>query len=291
MNVPSPVRELRPGLWVKDEGRVHASYGGNKIRKLVHLLADAEERGATDLVTTGAIGSHHVLATALLGRERGLATHGVLVPQPDTPHVRHQLERTVASCGSVTLVGGPVAASLALSTLSRRLAGRGRVPYIIPVGGSSAVGVQGWIDGGLELCGQIARGELPRPTCVVVALGSGGTAAGLVVGLAMGAMPIPVVAVRVAPRWLANGPWVRSLAQRAARLRGVRAPLGPLEVDGGWLAGGYGCTDPHIDRVRRMGQDLGMPLETTYTAKAFAACLERARSQRPVLFLQTASSA
>ncbi|MCB9673170.1 MAG: pyridoxal-phosphate dependent enzyme, partial [Alphaproteobacteria bacterium] len=235
MNLPTPVRELRPGLWVKDEGRVHDRYGGNKVRKLAHLLADAEARGATDLVTAGALGSHHVLATALLGAEHGLRTHAVLVPQPDTEHVRHQLARILAACASVTRVGGSLGAAVALRTVRARLAASGRIPYAIPVGGSSPVGVEGWIDGALELCGQIARGELPRPERIVVALGSGGTSAGLIAGLALGGMPVPVLAVRVAPRWLAHRGRVLALAGAALRRRGARVVPGPLVVDPGWL--------------------------------------------------------
>ena len=122
-----------------------------------------------------------------------------------------------------------------------------------------------------------------------MALGSGGTAAGLVAGLALGGLDAEVVGVRVAPTWLANLPRVRSLARRALALWGATAHAGRLRVDQGWFRGGYGCPDPEVERACALGRDLGLPLETTYTARAFGACLEQ-QGAGPVLFLQTASA-
>jgi 1-aminocyclopropane-1-carboxylate deaminase/D-cysteine desulfhydrase-like pyridoxal-dependent ACC family enzyme len=102
---PTPVHELtqasRGGcsLWVKRDDLTGEAYGGNKVRKLEYLLADARARGATRLVTIGAVGSHHVLATTLYGRREGFAVEAALVPQPRTDHV---VEVVRAGCSDRT---------------------------------------------------------------------------------------------------------------------------------------------------------------------------------------------
>ncbi|MDP9149111.1 MAG: pyridoxal-phosphate dependent enzyme, partial [Myxococcota bacterium] len=93
---PTPVERValsfvRPSdeaeLWIKRDDRTHEVVGGNKVRKLEWLLADARSRGARRLVTAGAAGSHHVLATTYFGRREGFDVEAVLVPQPRTAHV------------------------------------------------------------------------------------------------------------------------------------------------------------------------------------------------------------
>ena len=99
---PTPIERLealsRPGcgLWVKRDDLTSALYGGNKVRKLERLLADAKEKGAERILTVGAVGSHHVLATAVYGKRAGLAVEAVLVPQPRTDHVVDDLRADLA---------------------------------------------------------------------------------------------------------------------------------------------------------------------------------------------------
>src|SRR4051812_49310732 len=78
-------------LWIKDDGRTGELYGGNKVRKLELLLRRARERRARRLLTLGAAGSHHVLATCLYGSRAGLPTRAILTPQPRTSHAEETL--------------------------------------------------------------------------------------------------------------------------------------------------------------------------------------------------------
>src|SRR5438876_2646420 len=97
---PTPVRELthlgeqrgQAPIWIKDDG-AYSAFGGNKARKLEWLLAAAARRGKRTILTGGALGTNHGLATALFARRLGMRTVLVLVPQPETEHVRKQLER------------------------------------------------------------------------------------------------------------------------------------------------------------------------------------------------------
>lgn len=300
---PTPVERL-PGLsaglgaevWVKRDDRSGVRYGGNKVRKLELLLADAVARGRRTLVTIGAYGSHHALATAIYGRALGLDVALALYPQPITPHVLDDLLLGQVHGARLIHVRWTALAPLVAVTAAAA-AERGE---LIPPGGSSARGTLGYVEAGLELAEQVARGELPAPDAVVVAAGTCGTAAGLALGLELGGLHAArVVAVRVVPAAVASRPLLRRLdlgARRLLRESGARLPRRrPVEVelDPHELGGGYGVDTPSArDAVARFGA-AGLELETTYTGKAAAALVRLAagplRGKR-LLFWHTLSS-
>src|SRR4051812_10755020 len=94
---PTAVDRVADDLWVKREDRAGTVYGGNKVRKLEYLLGRVAETGG-DVLTLGAVGSHHLLATALYGSRAGIRVHGVVFPQPDSPHARETARAIHASC-------------------------------------------------------------------------------------------------------------------------------------------------------------------------------------------------
>ncbi len=277
-------------LWCKHDERTSPLYGGNKIRKLEHLLDEATAKGAKRLLTIGAVGSHHVLATTLFGTRAGFEVGAILTPQPWTPHVE-QVARVAAGLGLQSYpVGSFAGVPLALA---RRI---GQGTYFIPPGGSSASGSLGYVEAARELARQIARGDMPRPTVIVVALGSGGTAAGLLVGLLregllaptpQGALPIELLAVQVVDPPLSSGP--ATLALALAVRRKLREPLRrasiatlsrSLRVVRAQLGGGYGHSTPAGDEATRLAITDELVLDPTYTAKTFAGALVEARARR-----------
>jgi len=295
---PTPVHRLEwpdPGsdgveLWVKREDRSSPLGGGNKVRKLELLLAGPPR----PVLTAGAVGSHHVLATAIHGARVGRPCVGVLLPQPMSGHVAATERMTREAC---VLVLGPDrrAASTALtSSGARRLAAlaiRGRGITVIPPGGSSPLGTLGYVGAGLELADQIGRGDCPEPSSVYLALGTGGTAVGLALGLALAGIAAKVVAVRVATRLVGNTGYLRVLAERTSRLAGFgRAPAMNLEVRHEFGGAGYGRETVACREAMERFRGCGLPLEPTYTGKALAALLADARSGRArgsVMFLDT----
>jgi D-cysteine desulfhydrase len=300
---PTPIERLpiAPGgctLWVKREDLAAESYGGNKVRKLEYLLA--AHRGQP-LLTIGASGSHHILATAWFGRQAGCPTYGVMAPQPDTPHVqanRALIERLLAGWVDVPVRLAIPAGMLRLRARLRRAGSPS--PVDIPAGGSNPIGSLGWVAGALELAEQIRAGQLPEPEQIWLPLGSGGNAAGLLVGLRLAGLSTRVMAVRVVEFPLSTGANTRLLAHRTLallRARGVGRPPG-MKLDGfelieGYLGGGYGHGTPAASRaIHLAGEQLGLQLEGTYTAKALAACLDHLRgaSVRNALFLNTVNS-
>ena len=290
-------------LWIKRDDRTHEVYGGNKVRKLEWLLADARARGTTRVITAGAVGSHHVLATSYFGRSQGLEVEAVLVPQPRTDHVVETIRAALALGLRATPLRWRSAAPLV--AFARSL-GRGR---FIPIGGSSVVGSLGYVSAARELAAQVRAGEMPEPDLCVVALGSGGTAAGLAAGLAAEHLKTEVIGVCVAePAWatrvlaraLTRGCMARLCAEGLARAD-AEALRPHLSFDDRFLGAGYGHSTPAGDEATTIASRVGLELDPTYTAKAFAAALShlraagesRARSSRPavVLYWHTLSSA
>jgi D-cysteine desulfhydrase len=295
---PTPVRRLeRLGaalgleLWLKDDGASAPRYGGNKVRKLEPLLGAALAAGARTLLTAGGIGSNHALAVAVYARELGLGAGSVLCPQPLTPAVARTLARLARLGAALHPCSSRPLVPLQLELAARRSAAP---VYRIGPGGSSPLGTLGYVSAGLELGEQIARGELPRPAAIVIALGSGGSATGLAVGLGLCGVQSEVVAVRVVERWLANAALCRILVARTRRLLarlGVTAPRpAPLSILGGELGRGYGAVTPEATAACRLAlEEEGIALETTYTGKALAGLTRRAEAfrGRPVLFWNT----
>ena len=282
----TPVEPLGP-VFVKRDDRVNPRYGGNKPRKLRRLLAEARSAGARRVVTFGAAGSHHALATALFGRSLGLDVTAVLTPQPRSDHAVEVLRALVAQGARVLPVPwthppalGPVVAAL-------------RSSWIIPPGGSTVEGALGFVDAAAELRRQIDQGLLPCPDVIVVATGSGGTAAGLAAGLAREGLPCRVRAVAVARPVAPLAAHLRALAAATARRLGlgVASVVGRLEVDTEHVGPGYGHPSPLTAAALALAAEAGLPVDPTYTAKALASALAEAGRGRVVLYWHTLSSA
>jgi 1-aminocyclopropane-1-carboxylate deaminase/D-cysteine desulfhydrase-like pyridoxal-dependent ACC family enzyme len=279
------------------------AYGANKVRKLELTLADARKHRATTLITAGAYGSHHVLATAVHGRRAGFGVHAFVFPQPIDDHVIENVRADLGQGAILHPLRFYAETPAALAALLLKLRRQGQRPYVIPHGGTSILGAIGCVAAGVELAAQITNREIEEPEAIYVALGSGGTAAGLAVGLAAAGLPTEIVAVRVSPRLFANDASVRLVARgliRKLRELDPRFPpvdslvAGSVTVDHGMYGDGYGTPSPESDRAKELAAADGLTLDTTYTSRALAAMLRDAegrRHGRPLLFVNTLSSA
>ncbi|MCP4809517.1 MAG: pyridoxal-phosphate dependent enzyme [Proteobacteria bacterium] len=293
---PTPVEQAL-GIWVKREDRSGTLYGGNKVRKLRWLLPEVRRRGG-DLMTLGAIGSHHLLACSMYGNAHGVRTHALVIPQHETPHVMRNFSVLQREASSIWLGTGEWELPfLAISAARAVRKERGHWPMFVWAGGSTPLGSLGWVEGALELGDQVRRGECPEPDALYVALGSGGTCAGLLVGLEMAGLKTQVHAVRVVDRLFANGTVVTWLARRAARLiadnggPSVRVDPSRLVVHHDWFGAGYGEPTPEGTAAIERGLDAGLAVEPTYTGKTLAAALAGAKTGKVVMFLDSLSSA
>jgi 1-aminocyclopropane-1-carboxylate deaminase/D-cysteine desulfhydrase-like pyridoxal-dependent ACC family enzyme len=257
-------------LWVKRDDESGTLYGGNKVRKLEFLLAEAKHDGARRVATIGAIGSHHVLATAIYGRSQGLEVEAVVFPQPLNDHVREQMLADVATGAQLR----PTRSYLGVPLAVLRARQPERTAWIAP-GGSSATGSLGYVSAALELEEQIQRGELPRPDVIYVALGSCGTVAGLLCGL-RGHPEIEVAAVRVVDRTVSNARVVKRLVKQIDGRVGFEGELPRWRIAHDFFGGQYGRTTPESDAAVALATKLGLHLEPTYTGKTVAALLSDA---------------
>lgn len=262
-----------PDLHVKRDDRAGEHYGGNKIRKLDYLLGEALLEECSSVVTSGGIGSNHVLATATYARELGLEPRAVQFPQAVTDHVVQNLRALAGLDPTLRLISSELflPGALVRERLAARLDGD---RYYIPTGGSSPVGTLGYVEAGLELAGQIGQGDLPEPDVVVVPASSGGTLAGLRVGLDLVDVSVRLVGVRVVPWFVTNRWTVARLANRTAAL--LDASPGPysradIDLRGGYLGEGYAEPTAAGERVTDLAADAGLVLDPTYTAKTVAA--------------------
>lgn len=259
-------------LLVKRDDLSGTPIGGNKVRALEWLLGGL--RAGDEVLTVGPRGSTHALATATYAARLGAQPTVVRWPQEMNPAaVRvERMIRTVARVVDCSTVVAAYATAWRLRAMSRT--------RWIPAGGTSPLGMLGYVNAALELLDQVSRGECPKFTEVIVPLGTGGTAAGIALGLRIAGAAAGVRAVRVAPRIVGSGARVMWLASRTARFieRRVGQPIprvnrGDLLVPSDYYAGGYGRP------IGRVGDEAAlaphrMQLDDTYSRKTFAAAVD-----------------
>jgi D-cysteine desulfhydrase len=304
-STPTPVRRMEldgvgAELWLKDEsGFGDGSWGGNKVRKLEWIIPEALGRGVRTLFTVGGIGTHWGLACALYGARFGLHTVLGLVDQPVDDHVRHQLARLEASGASIHRFPDQRRLRRAAPWLLARhltwTGGRPRLPWYLPAGGSNPFGTLGYVDTALEIAQQVEDGVLPEPGTVVVPIGSGGTAAGLALGLQLAGLDTKVLGIVVNDAFPLDAPVIARLANRTAQLlrdRGAhdvpRIEPTDLSTRGDWLGTTYGDPTPASTEMVALAAGHGLELEPVYTGKALAAVRDLAAElPGPVLWLNT----
>jgi D-cysteine desulfhydrase len=297
---PTPVRRLEGlggDVWLKDEGAYgDGGWGGNKVRKLEWLIPEAHRRQKETIVTVGGLGTNWGLACALYGSEHGLETVLALIDQPVDEHVEAQQERLRASGAEIHLTGTKTRTVVSVPWL---LASH-RKSWFLPAGGSSPVGALGAVEIALELAVQVEAGEIPEPSYVVTAVGSGGTAAGLVLGLELAGLGTKVLGVVVNDTLDLGSKALLRLTRKSARLLSDRgADLPELDLSGrnlvvveDQIGDGYGHkTRAGTRAAGRASKKADLDLDPVYTAKAMAGLLELVegggRAEGPIVFLDT----
>ncbi|MGW1894743.1 1-aminocyclopropane-1-carboxylate deaminase/D-cysteine desulfhydrase [Streptomyces sp. NPDC002004] len=303
---PTPLRRLETlGLpaqvWCKDDSVFGAGgWGGNKVRKLEWILPEAQRRRAGTILTAGGLGTNWGLAAALYAREFGISTAIALIDQPINDDVKRQLQRLHQSGATLHFTHTKRRTVVMAPWLVWRHTHSGRRPYVLPPGGSDPIGTLGYVEAACELAEQVRQNDLPEPTHLVTAVGSGGTAAGLALGLKIAGLQTKLVGIVVNDTLRLDAQAIVALGKKSERLLRRRgAPLPPGELDPadvlvlrGWMGRGYGHTTEEAEAARVLaGTQEDLRLDPTYTAKAFAALLQMGSDRRfgkgPVVFLNT----
>ncbi len=267
-------RELPMRVWVKRDDMTAAGSGGNKLRKLEFALAAAQAQGCDTLITCGGLQSNHCRATALVGARLGMAVHLVLrgVPQPpyDGNLMLDRLAGARLSCYPPAQYNAELDELLA--QWRQHYQDAGQRAFVIPTGGSDALGLWGYIEAAAELRADCARLGI-RPAHIVCADGSGGTHGGLALGAALYGLEATVWGINVCED---AGWFERRIAelmhdwQRRYGAAARSASLPPIRMIDGYAAPGYGRASQAVWRtISRVARTEGLLLDPVYTGKAF----------------------
>lgn len=299
-NFPTPVSRMAilgqqldlKNLYLKEDGKSGEIYGGNKVRKLEFLLGDARQKEATVVGTYGCAGSNHALATVIYGRSLGMEVHTFLYPQENSKKVRENLKLELWAGAEMHLRPDfdPGKMEQVVRRLKTKVRLSGQKPaYIIPSGGSNPLGVMGFVSAGLELCKQIENGEMPLPDFIYCPMGTMGTVAGILIGLKLAGVKSKVVAVQVVDEPFVSDEKLHLLFKESAdflfeldeNIPRLALSAEDYEIRSEFLGGGYGISTPEAEEAVSTALSVqGVPLETTYSGKAFAAFLQDAREKR-----------
>ena len=289
---PTPIQRLEnisgllgADIYIKRDDLTGIGLGGNKVRKLEYLLADARRQGAKVVFTTGGAQSNHAMLTAASAAKLGMRAILILKKRGVTACVGNQLLEKLMGTEVIFMDTDDYADIYA--EMDRIGAGLGVPYYKIPCGGSNALGALGYVDCAKEIAGQGVRFDH-----IVCAEGSGGTMAGLALGA-----KLHLPGTRVHGMMVDTAPFEEippRLMREAAALLGADVQIGRDDFDLRDMCGlGYAVPSEEGDAaVSLMAEKEGLFLDPVYTGKAFAGLIAMAREGafRPddrVLFLHT----
>ena len=280
-----------PEVWIKRDDMLGLFPGGNKTRKLEFLVADALAQGADTLVTCGAPQSNHCRITLAAAAREGLKCRFVIEERvPGSFHPKgsgnHFMFRLMG-VEAITVVPAGSDMAAAMQRVADDLAAQGRKGYIIPGGGSNALGGLGYVACAQELQQQCFDRGL-RLGRVVVGSGSSGTHGGLVAGFVGNCIDVPIIGVGVSRDPEQQEPLV-------ADLLGLRTqvPREAVRSVGGYWQPKYSVPNARmVEAVQMLARTEGIPLDPVYTGKIMAGLIGLARAGEfapgeRVLFIHT----
>ena len=269
-------------IFIKRDDVTPMAMGGNKLRKLEFLAADALREGADTLITAGAIQSNHVRQTAAVAAKLGL--HCVaLLENPIGTRSENYLSngnRLLLDLFNVQveMVDALTDPTAQLDDLATRLEAQGFRPYVIPVGGSNALGALGYVESALEIAQQ-CEGAVSLSS-VVVASGSAGTHAGLAVGLEQLLPDVELIGVTVSRSVADQKPKVVALQRAVAEQLELKAKAEVLLWDD-YFAPGYSTPNEEgMEAVKLLARLEGILLDPVYTGKAMAGLIDGIAQKR-----------
>jgi D-cysteine desulfhydrase family pyridoxal phosphate-dependent enzyme len=285
---PTPAEEMGrlrdalgggPRLLVKRDDAIPFGFGGNKIRKLPFVLAEAVAQGADTIITCGGVQSNHARATTAAAVHLGLAPVLVANGDPqDRPTGNALLNRLMGA--ELHYVGSREERAPRMMALAAELRAKGRRPYVIPLGASTPLGALGFVQAVGELLDQV-----PAPDVIVHACSSGGTQAGLAAGLALHGVVTRVIGISADDPADAVKATVRSTIAGIGTLLGhdgaELVSRGRFEVRDDCVGKGYGIPTPASEEAQALAaRTEALFVDHTYTAKALGALIDMVRRER-----------
>jgi len=290
-----------PHIFIKRDDLLGLTAGGNKTRKLEFLVADALRQGADTLITVGAVQSNHCRLTLGAAVKEGMRCRLVLEQRvPDSYDYNasgNNFLFRLLGVEKVTVVDLGTDLGAAMQAEADELAREGRKGYVIPGGGSNPVGALGYVACAQEILAQ-AFDKGIQFDHLVCASGSGGTHAGLLVGMGASNSKIPITGISVRRPVPEQKELIGGLALETRRFLGIPAEPRPdeLKIFDDYVGPGYSIpTEAMAEAVRLFARTEGILLDPVYTGKAAAGLLDLIRKGHfkrgeKVLFLHTGGS-
>lgn len=287
-----------PEVWIKRDDFLGFFPGGNKTRKLEFLMADALEKGADAVITCGAPQSNHCRLTLAAARKEGMECHFLIEERvPGTYSERasgNMFLFQLMGVDSIRVVPAGADMTAEMEKTAAELRASGRKPYIIPGGGSNAVGALGYVACAEEILSQSFRNGVSFDR-IFTTSGSSGTHAGLAVGLWANRSGIPLTGINISRPNSLQVPLVEKVARETARLLGIEEPLpdGLIQCFDGYVGEGYSLPTPAMTKtVVLLARMESILLDPVYTGKAFAGMIDLirqgfCRKGEKILFLHT----
>lgn len=271
-------------FYIKQDGLTSKRYGGNKIRKLEFLLGEAIKNEYKRVVTYGFTGSNHATATAVHADFLGMQSISMLAAQENADYVRTNLLISKTANAEIHLYKTRKNRDFwnRMLLLGTRLL-PGKSPYVIPSGGSSPLGITGFVNAAFELKTQMDAGLIPEPDAIYVAMGSAGTAVGLLIGIQLLGLKTKIIPVRVIETSFTSEERIRSAYEDTILFLHEIDPAIPLlnynrddfPVNDQYLGKGYAkFTAEGMAAITLLKETEGILLDGTYTGKAMAALLD-----------------
>ena len=284
--LPQLSADLGVNLWVKRDDQTGLALGGNKTRKLEYFLAAALATGADTILTTGAPQSNHCRQTAAAAALAGLRAVLVLAGSGHRETTGNILLNHLLGAELIFAdtdhPGHAQPRGQALQAAADRERATGRMPYVIPLGGSNALGAVGYVTATLELAEQLTTRDLPPFDYIVFASSSGGTHAGMALGAAHLGWPTQVLGISVDAEKLALTGGVAEIANACAELLGLPTHLTPTDIHAtaDYLGGGYAVLgQAEKQAIHTFAHRAALLLDPVYTGRAAAGLLDLIRKR------------
>jgi D-cysteine desulfhydrase len=290
-----------PNIYIKRDDLLGLSAGGNKTRKLEFLMADALAQGSDTIITTGAVQSNHCRLTLSAAVKEGLKCRLLLEERVEGSYDEdasgNNLLFRLLGAESIEVVPGGTDLNERMQKMADEVAAGGGKPYIVPGGGSNALGALGYVSCAEEILAQTFDMSL-RIDHVVCSSGSGGTHAGLVAGFSGNQSGIPVTGISVRAEKAPQEAKLHELSNATARLAGAEreVPRDEFKVVDSYVGPGYSLPTAEMTAAIQMFARLeGILLDPVYTGKTAAGLIGLSQqgyfpADSNVLFVHTGGS-
>ena len=285
-------------LWFKRDDLTGFGLGGNKVRSLEYLAADAMKVNSNILITGGSPGSNHVRTTMAVAAHLGLKGVAVLSgTRPSKANGNLLLNQLLDA--KLVFTGNPDRSYIDnyIEDEAESLRGKGESPYMIRRGGVSSLGCIGYVSAAVEICSQLQSLNL-NPDILLCATGCGVTQAGLLVGFKLMGLNCRLYGITVSRSRDECIAYIKQLINETEDVLGLesRVKNDEIFVFDEYIGEGYSVpTSEGIDAIRLVAQTEGIFLDPIYTGKAMAGLTDLVKkgligSDNTVIFLHTGGS-